>query len=119
MTLQLTPDILEACYEYLRVTAPFNRCRLPDPDDLEFRVTRHNDRFGHFDDRDGKHPFPNISISEKFVKTTLGLAEVMSHELVHVALFVRGDAGWEKHGASFKRMAKAVCRHHGFDPKTF
>lgn len=119
MTLRLTPAKLIAAYEYLRSTEPFNRLKLPDPDDLEFRVTSHVDRFGHFDDRDGKYPYPNISISAVHVRTGLMLLETAAHEMVHIARFVSGDRGWESHGPKFKRLAKQVCRVHGFKLETF
>ena len=117
--MRLTHEALEGAYNFLKACRPFHRWKLPDADDLEFRVTRHKDRFGHFDDRDGKFPFPNIAISEIHVKDCRGLLEVMAHELVHVALFRAGDGHWEDHGRAFKAKAKTVCKEFGFDPKTF
>lgn len=117
--MRLTHEALEGAYNFLKACYPFCRWRLPDADDLEFRVTRHKDRFGHFDDRDGKVPFPNISISEIHVTDCRGLLEVMGHELVHVALFVAKDPHWENHGRAFKAKAKTVCKSMGFDLATF
>lgn len=119
MTLRLTPDALEGAYNFLKLVGPFSKWKLPDADDLEFRVTRHKDRFGHFDDRDGKFPFPNISISSVYVKGCHSLIETMAHELVHVSLFIAGDGGWENHGKSFQARARQVCDAMGFDLDTF
>lgn len=119
MTLRLTPDAIAACYDFLRLTAPFNKLKLPESDDLEFRVTRHKDRFGHFDDRDGKAPWKNIAISEIFVKSCPDLTATLSHEMCHVALHVGGDPNWDKHGQAFKSLARRVCKVHGFSFDTF
>lgn len=117
--LRLTTENLPAAYEYLRACEPFSRWKLPEADQIEFRVTRHADRFGHFDDRDGKEAFTHIAISEVFVKNTQTLMEVMGHEMTHAALFYEGDAGWARHGAAFKRKARSACRRHGWDLKAF
>lgn len=117
MALRLTPENLPAAYEYLRACEPFSAWKLPHADDLEFRVTRHKDRFGHFDDKDGKKKFPDISISEVHVKTTATLMETMSHELIHLKDYLDGKP--ISHGVAFKRRAARVCKAHGFDPKVF
>lgn len=119
MTLRLTPEMLAAGYDYLRQTPPFRSKKLPESDDLEFRVTRHKDRYGHYDDRDGKTPWKNIAVSEVHVKTAAIMLEVLAHEMVHVALHTAGAKDWGDHGGSFKRLAARVCAAHGFDPLTF
>jgi hypothetical protein len=119
MSLHLTPDILESSYEALRKARPFLGRGLPHCDDLEFRVTRHKDRYGHFGDRDGKNPWTNISISSVCVTTWHELQETMAHEMIHVDLFLRGDPHWHAHGKSFTRRATRVCRELGFNPETF
>lgn len=115
--LHLTPALLENSYELLRLTPPFKRWKLPHADDLEFRVTNHADRFGHYDDRDGK-AIPNIAVSSRHVKTLLGLFELLAHEMCHLYLHRQGRK-WEHHGPSFQRLADQVCRHHGFNREQF
>ena len=42
---------------------------------------------------------------------------VMAHEMCHVRQFRLGDTG--NHNDLFYRLARTVCRSHGFDYKTF
>ncbi len=65
MTLPLTPEMLRACYEFLRSTPPFRRWSLPPGDEIGFHVTRNRTRIGGC------------------------------------------------------RLARRICRRHGFDPKAF
>lgn len=116
--MHLTPELVEAAYELVRQSRPFRAWKLPEADDLEFRVTRHNDRYAHFEYDVGK--YPNISVSERFVKTLPQLLEVLMHEAIHVYQWKAGRASKHaQHNADFKRIAKRVCAAHGFDPKTF
>lgn len=119
MTLRLTPAALIAAYEYLRTTAPFNKWKLPDADDLEFKVTDCVDMHGHFQaDNDGPDA---IAVSTITTKTTFKLMETMAHEMTH--LKQRMDQGFRQngygHGQSFQALARRVCRAHGFDLRTF
>jgi len=107
MALHITPDLLERTYELLRHTRPFRRWKLPEADDVEFHVTRHRDRFGDCTDGD---PY-TIRISSTKHDTLATVLETMAHEMCHMRDIT--------HGKVFTRLAKQVCRHHGFDPKTF
>jgi len=122
MTLRLTPQNLIAAYDYLKTTAPFNKWKLPDSDDLHFQITDHADRYGHL------HSFPKasgkyqaIAISAINTKTTQQLLETMAHELCHLKHFM--DSGYKTrgygHGPIFKALAKRVCAAHGFKYETF
>ena len=117
MTLRLTPPILQAAYDFLRSTPPFNRWKLPESDDIEFRVAHSKTWCGLFDS--GKDGGPRISISSRLVGDTDHLIEVMAHEMVHVHQDHRGQQDSGEHGAGFHRLAALVCRHHGFDRKRF
>src|SRR6185312_16077207 len=114
MTLRLTPDTLAAAYEYLRTTSPFKGWRLPEADDIGFHVVRDPKIHADFYVENG---LPNIRVSENCVGHTETLIAKLAHELCHLRQHLIGAR--DHHGASFKRMAAAVCRHHGFDPKTF
>lgn len=122
MTLRLTPLNLIAAYDYLKTTAPFNKWKLPHADDLEFHVTDHADRYGHIlDFPDARKKYLIIAVSVIKTNTTCALLETIAHEMCH--LKQRRDRGYrargQGHGPTFKRLAKDVCRSHGFDPKTF
>lgn len=122
MSLRLTPATLEGAYEYLRTTAPFNKWRLPEADGIAFEVTGHDDRYGHhqsWPSRSRKHEV--IAISNTNTKTSAALIETMAHEMCHLQsriLFGYRKRG-QGHGPRFRELARAVCRNHGFDLKTF
>jgi hypothetical protein len=129
MTLRITPAVLEAAYTLLRATAPFNRWKLPPADDVVFRVVR---RVGnnpdiwaqHLSERQvnkpkiakGRHL---IDVNETKVATLATLIPLMAHEIVHIRESMLISYTGEAHGATFKKLAAEVCRHHGFDPRAF
>lgn len=112
--MRLTPEILEASYEYLRSTLPFRRWKLPPAEEVEFHVIRKPGLFGDCETVGDQHI---IRVSTAKVGRTQTLIETMAHEMVHVRL--NGLGVKSEHGSDFRRLASQVCRHHGFDPKTF
>ena len=42
MSLHLTPAMAETAYEFLRTCKPFVPLKLPDADEIEFRITKHS-----------------------------------------------------------------------------
>ena len=110
MTLPLTPDMLERAYEFLKVTPPFIRWKLPDADDVKFGITRENQTMGKWVFENGQHC---ILISNRFIGHTHTLFAVVAHEMVHVHRNANG------HDRIFKRHALQVCKYHGFDPRSF
>lgn len=117
MTLPLTPDVLRANYDFLNATEPFRRWNLPDGEDVDFRVTRSPENAGRHWVEDGRHV---IEVSSRLIGYTQSLCCVMAHEMIHVhERHTRGASSCGEHGAAFKKWAEMVCRHHGFDPKSF
>ena len=114
MTLPLTPDLLEATYDFLRRTPPFNRWNLPTGGEITFRVTRNTKTQGDHLLHDGRH---TIRVSSRKVGYTTGLVALMAHEMVHVVCDREGIRS--EHGALFRRRAASICRIHGFDPMEF
>jgi hypothetical protein len=117
--LHLTPETLEASYRLLVTTLPFRRWKLPHPDDVEFVVSMHRDRHAHHraysvQAPGGRH---EIAVSAHKVKSISLLNECMAHEMVHIRQDQLGLR--DNHGAGFQRLAKLVCRRHGFDPRVF
>ena len=112
MTLPLTSETLRAAYDYLRTTPPFSRWKLPASYEVAFKVGRQNDVRGahHYKYDDQSH---EVIISEVCVGRTDSLLATMAHEMIHV------HQQHAKHGAEFKRFAKAVCKRHGFDLQLF
>lgn len=120
MPLALTPAMLAGAYEYLRTTPPFRTWKLPHADEVEFHITLHRDRYG--DHNEIPRPVEHcIRASAHNVKTTLSLLELMAHEMIHGYQDVVRKTGSKRtpHNAEFKRLAKRVCKIHGFKYEGF
>lgn len=118
--LHLTPEMLEAAYEYLRTTPPFNKWRLPDTDSIEFHVIKPRaDLLADYQwwAVDGEIAHHRIRVSVKHGKFK-ELIESMAHEMCHMRQRLMNTT-YATHGRVFKRLAAQVCRHHGFDEKMF
>lgn len=116
MTLQLTPDLLAAGYDFLRETAPFKGWRLPESDELGFHVVRDPRIHADFGVENG---VPVIRVSENGAGHTATVLAALAHEMIHLHQQRRKlDRGGE-HNADFHRRAARVCAAHGFDIKTF
>lgn len=121
MTLPLSPEMLEAAYEYLRTTPPFSRWNMPEGEDVKFTVASFRRlEFGRYQ-WDGKQH--TINMSAKAIGYSGTLLEKMAHEMIHLHLEEtgmesrRGDT--DTHNAAFRKFAAQVCKTHGFDPKAF
>lgn len=119
MALRLTTDNLPAAYEYLRACEPFCRWKLPHADEVEFRVTRHRDRYGHMWGNK-RSTDAEIALSESSIGSSIKLIEKMAHEMTHLHQHLHGgETANTEHNAAFKRLAREVCRVHLFDFKDF
>lgn len=111
--------MVAAAYEFLRTTPPFKRWRLPDAEAIEFNVLR----ISHLQAQHQRyHRTRNhvITVSELRVGHTLTLLGAVAHEMIHLYQDERGtETKGAEHNAEFQRLAKLVCRYHGFDPKAF
>ena len=120
MTLRLTPDVLEACYEFWRTLPPFKVWNLPHADEVEFVVSRHPTHSGYHRGRRRDIHSHEIGISEVCVGHIDTLNRAVAHEMIHQ---YQQRAGTEtantEHNAEFKRIARHVCRVHGFDARAF
>jgi hypothetical protein len=117
MTLPLTAEILEACYEFLRTTPPFRSWHLPESEDVKFQIVRDRKTAGWHKMDNRKHI---IGISRGAIGRTHSLVEVMAHEMCHAH---QRETNMEtknaEHNAAFKKLAERVCKIHGFDPLLF
>lgn len=120
MSLPLTPEMIEAAYEFLKTTPPFSRWKLPEGDDIEFNVGAATDEFANYKWERDHH---RITISIKAVGHTETLIKYLAHEIIHLHLEATGQeskkGGPNCHNAAFRKFAAQVCKHHGFDPKAF
>jgi len=125
--LYVTPESCRAVYDYLRTTLPFRRWKLPLSDEVEFRITKDSEKYGSvvYPSREGHKIRPIIEISDHLCWCTDLLIRTMAHEMVHLQQF--NLDGWQVvekgkeygHGEDFQKMAKLICRRHGFNPETF
>ncbi len=120
MSLRITPDIIEAAYEFLRTTPPFKGWRLPPADEVEFVVSRHTQFLGYHRGMRRKLHSHEIGISEMCVGHTNTLLRTMAHEMIHqYQQRNRLETPNTEHNAHFMQMARRVCRYHGWDEKEF
>lgn len=110
--------MLETAYEYLRSTSPFKSWKLPPVEEIELAVTRHRDREGdHCVYRRTQDHI--IRVSAAAIKTTDALMQVMAHEMCHAYQEQTKTARRGEHNTEFKRLAKRVCRYHGWETAHF
>lgn len=115
VSLPLSPDILEHTYEFLRATQPFSQWSLPHADEVEFGISRKRGEFGQFyAHSDGR---VGIEVSLAKVRATHDLVVTMAHEMCHLRQHRMGAP--VDHDRLFHRLAKSVCRRHGFHLEGF
>lgn len=119
--MHLSPEVLRESYNYLKVTPPFRRWKLPDADEISWIVSNTKRVFGEChsvkwkDNRLRKNY--HILVSCSLVKTTDQLMQTMAHEMCHIRCEELGVKA--THGYEFKRIAKSVCREHGWREELF
>lgn len=120
MTLPLSAEMLEACYDFLCTAPPLSRWNMPPGEDVKFTVGKALDSFAHYQWDGSRH---TITVSANAVAHTITLIEAVAHECIHLHLWATDqeskDSGPRHHNAAFKRYAAQVCKYHGFDPKAF
>jgi hypothetical protein len=120
MAIRLTPDLMEGAYEFLRLTPPFKSWHLPHADEVEFVVSRHRTHVGYHRGVRRKMRSHEIGISEVCVGHTNTLLRTMAHEMIHqYQQRARTETANTEHNADFLRLAKSVCRYHGWDEREF
>lgn len=116
--MHLTPTILEAAYEFLRVTPPFSRWRLPHADEIQLNVIAALDIEGHHVHCRGQSNA--ISVSKRWIRHSHTLLLVMGHEMIHLKQALhKTESPRAEHNTEFKRLAKLVCSLHGWNLKEF
>ena len=106
--------VLAAGYDFLRATPPFRGWKLPPAYEIGFAVVASCRVFADLTMQDG---MPIIRVSEATNGHTVTLLATLAHELCHLRQFRFGDSG--NHNALFHRLARSVCRAHGFDLRSF
>ena len=110
---------MAAVYDCLRAFPPFSRMKLPAADAIEFHVTRHTDRFGHYTrvQRSEQH---ELAVSTRHVGAWDTLVLTVAHEMIHLYQGVKkSDNSNTQHNAEFRKIARQVCRRFAWDFKQF
>lgn len=123
MAIHVTTELIEASYERLRLTPPFNRWGLPHADEVEFHAvpiqgnaSAEHSVIHHVASKREHHL---IRISPKRHSTLHMLDATLAHEICHMREYKLGSRRMGCHGAMFGKLADQVCRHHGFDRGQF
>lgn len=118
--LPLTPDMVAAVYECLRQFPPFSSWKLPPAEEVEFRVHNQPNTMGEYT-RYARTADHIVIVSSLTIGHFATLASVVAHEMVHLkqALDKTEPKRAGGHNAEFRRLAKQVCKIHGWDYKAF
>jgi hypothetical protein len=118
MALKLNKEVLEHCWDFIRVCHPLKSWNLPHAEDMNFKVIRSTEYRGWYrQEGDGSH---TIAISERCIGHISSLVEVMMHEAVHCHQSQNGmETPGTQHNRAWHLDAKKVCKAMGFDPKLF
>jgi len=112
----VTEELCAKVYDMLHVTKPFVSWNLPDSEDVKFVV------YNSLANR-AEHQFWNdrhtIWVSKRHNKRLDDVIMVMAHEMIHVFEEHVGISCGHEHSDAFWKLAKQVCRIHGFDYDKF
>jgi hypothetical protein len=112
MKTTLTKKNLEILYNMACKMPPFNTLPMPKSDKVKFRVIKNPTIYGCFDEVDMA-----IEISSGSCGHFITIFQTLLHEMVHLALYVRGDDDFDQHGAKFMRIKDVYSELYNFDPK--
>lgn len=110
--MRVTRRRAKSAYAFLRQFPPFCHWSLPEPDAVDFRISRSRSEFGSYDDPKGVH---TICVSKHLVTSFNALQALMAHECVHLAQRIAGDENDAQHNRAWIRRARRVCRALGWD----
>lgn len=101
-------------YDMLAGIPPIRGWRLPPSDAIEIKVRAMKDCFALYEPE--PHTITLSTLKNGHLDT---LVRSIAHEMVHMKLYIKGDAHWHGHEHSFTELADSVCDLLGFDPKEF
>jgi hypothetical protein len=114
----VTPEQLQATYDWMRRFKPFCRWKLPDGEVIAFEVNRDLITPGYYNrvPRTQEHC---IGASVKHIGTILTLQKVMGHEMIHLKQALAKTETSGQHNAEFRALAKQVCKVWSWDVQDF
>lgn len=114
--LEVTPAHVEAMYECLRAFEPWKSLKLPPADEVAFHVRNRRDVFGEWVNNGGEH---EILISSLLIGSFQRLAQVVGHEMLHLAQREMGTENSSQHNKDWQRLARIACRKMVWDERAF
>jgi hypothetical protein len=114
MSLRLTPELIAAFYDALRLAEPFRAWKLPPSGECRFKVNRNPKVCADFAVVNGVPTYRISALRNGHLSTALSS---VCHEMLHHRQAQTCDR--EVHGPRFQKMAAKVCAVFGFDPKMF
>ena len=112
MKTTLTKKNLEILYNMACQMAPFNKLPMPKSCKVKFKFIKNPDIYGCFDEHEME-----IQISSNACGHFTTIFQTLLLEMVHLALYVRGDDDFHLHGAKFLRIKNVYSELYNFDPK--
>jgi hypothetical protein len=112
--MKLTPAILQNLYSAIYCMKPFNRWRMPLPEEVNFVVDQDPEVMGTYYYDDGGDFEHIITISDKKCGHLSTVIRVLCHECIHMSRHRTNR--WTHHDQEFRRRTKVVSEELGFDP---
>jgi hypothetical protein len=123
MTLHVTPELIVASYERLRMTPPFNRWGLPHADDMEFHAVpiKGDASAEHYvlADLEKKTEHHVLRVNPRRHRTLHMLDMTLGHEMCHIREYILGYRRKNCHGRMFNKLADSACKRHVWDRGQF
>jgi hypothetical protein len=85
---------------------------MPKSSKVRFKVIKDPTIYGCFDEHEME-----IQISSGSCGYFTTIFQTLLHEMVHLALYVRGDDDFHEHGPKFLRIKDVYSELYNFDPK--
>lgn len=112
MKTTLTKKNLAHLYDMACQMEPFNKLPMPKSSKVKFKVIKNPNIYGCFDELEME-----IQISSNACGHFTTIFQTLLHEMVHLALYVRGDDDFHEHGPKFLRIKAVYSELYNFDPK--
>ena len=109
----LTPKNLALLYTACSKMPPFDTIKMPSASKVKFKIIKNRNVFGFFDEVEMA-----IEISSGVCSHFITILSTLLHEMTHLALYVKGDKTWDKHGISFKNLKLIYAEMYNIDPKS-
>jgi predicted SprT family Zn-dependent metalloprotease len=112
MKTTLTPKNLAILYDMACKLPPFNSFKMPKSSKVTFKVIRNPGIYGAFDEHE-----MIIEISRNSCGHFNTIFATLLHEMLHLALYVRGDDDFHLHDKKFQKLHAVYAEVYSLDPK--